>query len=122
MKTYFSFCHNYYKLQRKCFTTIRGGSAVTQYKTGQEVDIITAAALPSNGSGSVLCRARIVMIEKVKLSSLSLEFLKSDGEFLGFTIYSVWDFIGLLNSFRKYDKSKIQNAEAMVTVFYLEKI
>lgn len=122
MKQYFSFCHDYYKMQNRCFTTIWGGSAATQYKVGQEVDIVAAAALPSNGAGSVLFRARIADIETVALSSLSLEFLQEDANFPGFSVRSTWDFIGLLNSFRKYDKSKIKSADCKVTVFYLERV
>lgn len=122
MKDYFSFSHPYYKLERRCFTTIRGHSTAGQYKEGQIVELIQSATLPSNGSGVSLGKAKIVMIEVIEISKISIEILQDDGNFPGFSIRTAWDFVGLINSFRQYEKSKIKSLETKVAVFYLEKI
>lgn len=122
MKDYFSFSHDYFKLERKCFTTIRGHSTALQYKEGQIVDLIKSAELPSNGTGVSLGKAKIVMIEVIEISKINLDVLIDDAAFPGFTIRTAWDYVGLLNSFRKYDKSKIKSLDTKVAVFYLEKI
>jgi hypothetical protein len=122
MKDYFSFSHNYYKLLHRCFTTIRGASTASQYREGQEVNIIQCTSIPSNGTGIVLGKARIVMIETIAIEKISIDVLKDDAEFPGFTVRTAWDFVGLINSFRKYEKSKIKSLETKVAIFYLEKI
>ena len=86
--------------------------AAAQYELGQEVDIIL--------NKKKLFRGKIVHMEVKKLKDIPLTLLKSDGEFPGFTIHSTRDFIGLLNSLRKF--SKISSDEDEVTVFGLYKI
>lgn len=122
MKDYFSFSHNYFKLLRRCFTTVRGASTALQYQEGQEVNLIQCTSMPSNGTGIVLGKAKIVMIEIIAIKDISLDVLIDDAAFPGFTIRTAWDYVGLLNSFRKYDKSKIKSLDTKVAVFYLEKI
>jgi len=107
MKDYFSFSHDYFKLKWNSFTTIRGMSSASQYKEGQIVEIIKSEALPSNGAGVSMGKARIVMIEVIEISKISIEILRADAAFPGFTIRTPWDFVGLINSFRQYEKSKI---------------
>lgn len=120
MKDYFSFQHDYFKLKDWCFTTIRGKSAIKQYNWAQTVKIIRCNESPSNGSGEVLYRAHIVGAEIKKISEIKLDVLQRDAEFLGFEIKNHWDFVGLINSMRKYQKIKSLDAE--VCVFQLVKI
>lgn len=120
MKDYFSFQHDYFKLTDWCFTTIRGKSAIKQYKYDQEIKIIHCDESISNGSGVVLCRAHIIGAEIKKIGEISLDVLQRDADFLGFEIKNHWDFVGLINSMRKY--SKIKSLDDEVCVFQLVKI
>ncbi|GEM_PF-4866756 len=119
-KKYFSFRHDYNKLQQEMFTTIRGASAAAQYKEGDVVDIIHASATPSNGAGRVLFRARVEHIEVKAIKDIPLEVLQDDGVFPGFKIRDHWGFVGLLNSLRRF--SKIQSLDEKVCVFGLSRI
>lgn len=125
MKTYFSFCHDYFKLKEPVFTTIRGASAAKQHKVGQEVFIIRKPPIVLSEEltrAKVLFKARIVSIEVRPIADIPLEALNADAAFKGFSVRSYEVFIGLLNSFRRFEKSKIRDASAEVAVFTLERI
>jgi len=121
MKNYFSFCHQYNKLSEEAFTTIRGATAAKQYKIGQTVDCILTDGPDSHGKGRWLFQAEIVGIEVKPLAEIPLEVLQRDAGYGRYCPASHWDFVGLLNSFRPYDRSKIKDLSVKVTVFQLFK-
>jgi hypothetical protein len=106
------FCHQYYKLARHTFTTIRGKSQFRRYRVG---DVVTVEA----PKGSF--KAEITGLKLQKPVDMSLEFIQADAEYPGFTLNSVDEFITLLNSFRAPAWKKASQDEEM-TVFYLKKI
>jgi hypothetical protein len=122
MKEYFSFCHDYYKLQWASFTTIRGKSAAKQYEIDQVVEIRRVDQVPSNGTGRVLFKAEVVGIEVVRLADIPLPVMQRDAEYKGYRVLCPLGFMGLLNSFRKWEKSKLKSLDDEVTIFYLWRI
>ena len=111
MKT-IDFFHGYYKLEEPVFTTVRGAGRIDKHKIGELVQVSVM--------GVILFTAEIIGMEKKRLSDIPLEVLKKDGEFHGFTIRNRYDFMGLINSMRKFGKMKSINEE--VTVITLRKI
>lgn len=105
------FAHNYYKLDCVEFTTIRGAGRINKHKFGDIVNI--------EAPGRKFA-ARIIYLEKKKLSDIPLETLKKDGEFHGFTVRNHLDFMGLVNSMRQFGKLKSIDDE--VTIITLVKI
>lgn len=84
--------HNYFKKDEKKHTTIRG---LTWYKNGKvKVGELVEEQFPSQTNIS-----KVIDIWTEKLENLSLEFLKEDGEYPGFTINNHEDFCKLINSF-----------------------
>ncbi|MBN2643020.1 MAG: hypothetical protein JXR78_15315 [Victivallales bacterium] len=104
MKNYISFCRNYHKLGDEGFTTIRGASAIKEYHEGQIVDILKTDVYPSGGKGELLCRAIIVDMEVLPLIDIPLDVLQRDGAFGKWKPGSHAEFMGLINSMRKYGK------------------
>jgi len=121
MKTYFSFCHDYHKLREEAFTTIRGATAAKQYKVGQVVDCIAVDGPASHGKGRLICKAEIVGLETKPLSDIAMDVLQRDASYGRYCPKSHWDFVGLINSLRPYDRSKIKDLSEEVTVFQLFK-
>jgi hypothetical protein len=115
----FNFCHDYYKLEKEAFTAIRGKSAAKQYEVGQVVDIMRSNYVPSNGTGVKLYSAEIMAIQVRKLVDIPFGVMLADGEYKGLKIYNKMDFLGLMNSFRKWKKIKLKSLNDEVAVFYL---
>lgn len=111
MKT-IEFTHEYYKLKEQEFTTIRGKTSINKYKVGECVKIILKA--------DVIGTAEVVRLEKTEIGKIPLGILKRDGEFPGFEINSHRDFIGLINSLRRFNKLK--NADEEVTIITLKRV
>lgn len=108
-----NFNHHYYKLDKEEFTTIRGKSRFGDFAIGEEFPITLNRKIISN---VVLEKKELIMIK-----DLSLDFLKNDGEYEGFTIDSHEGFVDLLNTFRKpfYAQATV---DSEVTIFYLRKV
>lgn len=106
------FAHNYNKLKENEFTTIRGKTNFKKYKAGETVEILL--------KGKKIFNAEIDHVKKTELADVPFNLLKKDGEFPGFTINERIDFIGLINSLRRFNKLKNENE--MVTVLFLKRI
>ena len=107
------FTHNYYKLSKKRFTTIRSKNYLN--RKGLRAGNIVKINYP-NG----VFTAKIVKIEIKRICDIPLELLKEDVEYEGFTIKTHKDFVDLLNSFipEYYYKSKLTTEKAII---YLER-
>ena len=113
MKDYVNFTHHYYKLDTRRYTTIRGVTAIKDYKKGNVIE----SQLKRNRLHDVL----ILRVKHRLFSSLSLKFLKKDAEYEGFVIYEKVDFLRLVNSFRRENR-KITEEDPTFTVLWLERI
>ena len=107
-----TFRHNYYKLAKSEFTTIRGKAQFKRLKVESVVEIETP-----DGKFN----AEIVALALKRLNELPLEFLKADAEYPGFVITSAQDFVFLLNSFRAPAWARVE-CDSELTVIYLKKI
>lgn len=101
-----NFCHEYYKLKNKRFTTIRGVSNLQLYNVGEIVEIYV--------NRSVLFIAKVIKLEISQISKISLAALKEDAEYPGFEIKHHVDFMALINSFRRFNKLKSLEDEVLV--------
>lgn len=99
------FNHNYYKLDYCEFTTIRGAGRIKKHNVGDIVNIeAPRRSFP----------AKISKLQKIKLSDIPLEVLKDDGAFPGFVVRNHLDFMGLINSMRKFGKLKSIHEEVTI--------
>jgi hypothetical protein len=106
------FRHQYHKLSRPEFTTIRGKSQFQKYRGG-EIVVIEAPA------GSF--KAEVTGVDLQKPAEMPLAFIKADAEYPGFILKSVDEFITLLNSFRAPAWKKASKDEPMA-VIHLKKL
>lgn len=100
VKTYFNYTYPYNKLEKEEYTTVRGLNSLEYHKLNQVID--------AQLNYKFHHKANIIKIERKKISQLTLKFLKEDCEYEGFEISSKKEFIDLLNSFRKSEKSKVK--------------
>jgi len=107
------FKHNYNKLYRDDFTTIRGKSWFYRLKEKQKI-IITM-------NKEFFCHAEVQAKTIFKIANIGFEILKADAAYPGFRIRNRQDFIDLINSFRKSWMPQA-NLYSQVTVIYLHKI
>jgi len=103
IKDFFYYSHPYLKFREVEYTSIRGLDSLEYYELFQKIDAKFADEINHLSHSAI-----IIKIETRKISSLSLEFLKKDGEYPGFEINSKADFIDLINSLRKNEKSHIK--------------
>lgn len=97
-----NFQHKYWKLDNESFSTIRGKSYYEKYEPGEIV------CISLNREKLGIAQIDLVKIERI--CDLSLDFLKQDGEYEGFTINSHQEFVDLLNSF--YPRNRFDKARA----------
>lgn len=103
IKNHIYYSHPYYKFNDLEYTSVRGLDSLEYYELFQELD--------ANFADEILHlhhSATIIKIEKRKISSLSLKFLKKDCEYPGFEIHSKSEFIDLINSLRRNKKSHVK--------------
>lgn len=106
------FRHNYYKLGKLQFTTIRGKSWMKKLRAGMKVELDTL-------TGKRL--ATVIKIELKIIREIPLDVLKLDGEYPGFEIDNHLAFVSLLNSFRqKIWTSKPVAPEDEMTIITLQ--
>ena len=115
IKNFVFYSHLYYKFNSPEYTSIRSLNSLEYYELNQKID----AKLEEE----ILHSAIIFKIEKRKISSLSLDFLKKDCEYSGFEIKSKSEFIDLINSLRNNKKNhvKLEN-DPEFAVYYFHKI
>lgn len=95
MKT-INFTHEYNKLRKSTFTTIRGKTWAEKYSVGDEVDVTV--------KNEFWYRAEINNLELRSIKDILLEVLKKDVAPLKCESHD--DFIQILNSFRRFNKLK----------------
>jgi hypothetical protein len=106
-----SFKHDYHKLEKDEFTTIRGVTYAKKLRENQKVGIST----PSGYFSAVVEQIVVVKIEDIRL-----ELLKEDGEFPGFVLNTHSDFVDLINTFRARYMPKA-TLSTIMAVIYLRK-
>ena len=111
MKT-IDFFHGYYKLEEPVFTTVRGAGRIDKHKVGERVQVSVM--------GVILFTAEIIGMEKKRLSDIPLEVLKKDGEFPHHEINSHRDFMGIVNSLRRFNK--LQSIDDEVTIITIQRM
>lgn len=104
-----NFTHEYDKLYKPTFTTIRGKTWIDKYSVGDEFDIAI--------KNEFWYRAEINNIELRRIKDISLEVLKEDVSPLKCESHD--DFIQILNSFRRFNKLK--SVDDIVCVIKLER-
>ena len=108
-----NFCHCYHKLNQDRFTTVRGKSLFKDFEAGQVV--------LCHAPGEKDFECRVLEVELKTIKGLGLPFMKADAEYPGLEIENTFQFVSLLNSFRKWPSTKLC-ADDTVTVLTLERI
>jgi hypothetical protein len=91
MKDKIVFRNRYHKLAKPVFTTVRGKSWFKKLRVGELVEIVE----PSRESLAV-----VEAVKLVRISDMTVEFVKADAEYPGCVLNSLEDFVTLLNSLR----------------------
>ena len=106
------FRHNYFKLAKDEFTTIRGKAQFKRLKVGKTVWVETPTER---------FEAMIKGLELKRVADMGLDFLKADAEYPGFVIECPLDFATLLNSFRAPAWTQV-TLESELNIITLKKI
>ena len=105
----FNFSHDYYKLRRPFFTTIR--SIKYKAEPGQ-IGWITLKI-------KALFLGKIMAYNDMRICDIPLELLKDDAEYPGFSINSHEDFVELLNSFLPYKSNRLTTIKR---IFFIRRV
>lgn len=109
----FDFKHEYNKLDKFCFTTIRGKSRAEQLK----VNDILEVSLRDKVFGKV----RVASVVVVPFEDIPLHFLQTDMEFAGFKVNRPVDAFGLINSMRMPNR-RLKSMSELVSVITLYRV
>ncbi|MCP4763359.1 MAG: hypothetical protein GY870_16415 [archaeon] len=107
-----NYSHKYFKLDIKKHTTVRSANYC------EKLGIAIGDTITETLNRKPYCISILTDVRVEKIENMTLEFLKKDAEYDGFTLENIQQFVDLLNSFvPKYNPNKLTTKKA---IFFLE--